>query len=122
MHFHNKSIQWAKQLSTTLVAVGFSSALVSCGIFKGKDKEEPVEEPTEQPVAHRPAAPKPIADPTALFRTPNDAQLPTDEQLKQGAESSIGTGDVKPITDSPTGPSTTVKPPKPDEDQLDPGE
>ena len=106
----------------SLLAICLSSSLLSCA---GKDKEEPDDQPVEQPATQPVAtAPKPAADPTAMFRTPKDDNLPTDDQLKQGSESSIGTG-VQPIKNPPEGPSTTVKPPappKPDEDQLDPGE
>ena len=117
-------IQAIRKHASMLVATSLTLALSSCG---NKDKDNPEEEPVVQPIvkATKPAEPKPTADPTAMFLTPKDENLPTTDQLKQGAESSIGTGDVKPITDSPTEPSTTAKPPvppKPDEDQLDPGE
>ena len=102
-----------------------SSTLVSCALLKGKDKEDTKEKPIEQPITQAPpTAPKHTADPTAMFRTPDDDHLPTDEQLKQGAESSIGTG-VQSVKNPPERPSTTVKPPappEPQEDQLDPGE
>lgn len=112
------------RLFPALAAAMAAFALASCGSSGENDKED---EPIEQPVTKAPprTPPKPAADPTAMFRTPADDGLPTDAQLKEGAESSIGTGGVKPVTASPAGPSTTAKPPvpvKPDEDQLDPGE
>lgn len=102
--------------------------IVSCG---NKDKDDTDQEPVTQPVkqnapAVAPAAP---ADPTAIFRTPNDDSLPTQAQLDQGKHSSIGT-DVAPINEPDGQPNIAVKPPKPPapkppgkpDDQLDPAE
>lgn len=113
--------QGIKKLTTALLAAGLSATLISCS---NKDKDKLDEEPVKQPVVKRTApAPKPPADPTAMFRTPKDDTLPTDAQLAEGADSSIGTGS-QPISHPSSTPSTAVKPPKPPEkeDQLDPGE
>lgn len=121
-------IRGIKNLVTALLAAASCSSLVSCGFVKGlfKGKDEPVvEEPVSQPVVKAPpAAPQPAADPTDMFLTPKDDHLPTNAQLAQGADSSIGTG-TQPDNNAPSGPSTTAKPPKPETpgiDQLDPGE
>ena len=122
MHFRSQSI---KKLATALFAVTLPVALVSCG---GKDKDDEPEEPVKQPGAktRSTAAVIPPVDPSDMFRTPKDDQLPTEAQLKQGAESSIGTVGTVPLVKPPAGPSTTVKPPipapSPEDDQLDPGE
>ncbi|NWK55711.1 hypothetical protein HW115_08825 [Verrucomicrobiaceae bacterium N1E253] len=81
------------------------------------------EEPPSKPVPEEPAQPSqaaPPADPTAGWRLPSgDTKLPTESQLADGAESSIGSGSPAGTTDN-TAPSTSVKPPSnAPEDQLD---
>ncbi|BDS07191.1 hypothetical protein NT6N_22310 [Oceaniferula spumae] len=105
-----------KKLTTSLMLTGiagFSALLSSCA---DKPKEEEAAKPVEQPkVVAKPVAPAPApveeVNPTAAFRTPSDdTNLPTAEQLADGAESSIGTGSQK-VTVPNTQPSTAIKPP-----------
>lgn len=104
----------------TFLAVGLLTCiLTSCGPLPEENK--PTSEPVLEPIAQSPEPVEP-ADPTAGWRTlKDDTKLPTDAQLSEGAESSLGAG-------SPSGPddhnpSTSIKPPPSEpEDQLAPSE
>jgi len=84
---------------------------ISCADVEPEEEEpvEPVEKPT-QTVAPTPLPVK-ETDPTAAFLTPKqDRELPSAEQLADGADSSIGAGSPGTIPLS-TQPSTTITPP-----------
>ena len=78
--------------------------------------------PPTTPSTYRAPAPVQNSNSTAAFLTPQqDNELPTKEQLADGAHSSIGTGGSNMITPN-TQPSTAIKPPTAPEDDLAPSE
>lgn len=118
---------YLKKPAIALLSAMMCLALVSCADQKEEKQEaEPVKQPPK-PVA--PTLTKPAPDALDAFRIPKDETLPTNAQLDQGAESSIGTvGSQAPVPPD-SAPSTAAKPPvpapappKPDEDQLAPPE
>lgn len=88
-------------------------ALAPALVFASPVAPTPAPTPAVASNRRRTVAPAPVPDanPTAAFRIPSkDTTLPTDEQLADGADSSIGTGAQKANKPS-TQPSTSVKPP-----------
>lgn len=111
---------------TPFLLIGLlSSILVSCAISKEEyqkrqEAQKPVE-PVKEPEITEPLPVTP-SDPTTGWRVlKDDTQLPTPDQLTDGAESSVGT--TTPDGASNDGPSTSIKPPPSiPEDQLAPSE
>jgi len=95
--------------------------LVSCGSAPKAQIVETVETIKKPEIKD----PDPVVEenPTAKFRMlKNDIELPTEDQLADGAETSLG--QAKPgDSEEDLAPTTTIKPPKsPVEDQLAPSE
>lgn len=102
-----------------LLAIGLTSGLVISSCTPPEEDEKPVEA-VQQPIEE----PQPVepADPTAGWRTlKNDTDLPTEAQLADGSDSSVGSGGPgNPDHTGGTNPSTSVKPPPSEhEDRLD---
>ena len=80
-------------------------------------EEEPVETPVKPPVVKpqpKPKLPVQNYDPTAAFLTPTtDRTLPSEAQLEDGADLSMGAGVPGAIVPE-TQPTTTIKPPSSD--------
>lgn len=94
--------------------------LASCASTPKEEEKEPVT-PIKDPIVEAPA-PALAQNPTAGWhRLKDDTNLPTKEQLADGADSSIGQS--QPGGQENNQPSTSIKPPpaEPD-DQLAPGE
>ncbi len=91
-----------------LLLVGISSTVISCA-----QKDDPTPEPVKEPVRQK-AAPAPVVStPTENpFRDPSgNMSLPTDAQLNEGRDSSIGTGSQPPLSNPDNAPSVAVTPP-----------
>jgi|GEM_PF-5437717 len=104
---------------TPLFFIGLLSGLLSsCAI--PTEEEEPTE-PVKAPVVENPL-PQPSANPADDWRIlADDTKLPTEAQLADGAESSLGS--ANPAGEADNRPSTSVKPPPSEpEDQLAPSE
>ena len=93
---------------TALCMISLSAGLVSCG-GEGADI---VSEPAEvlRAIDTTPTV-REAVDPIIFFRIPKDDHLPSDDQLKQGVDSSIGKVTTAPLIKPTDGPSTTIKPP-----------
>lgn len=97
-----------------LTAVVTASCLCSCA-NKEQDDPKPAEQPTRQPVSQATSHTPPPADynATQAFRTPDDdIKLPTDSQIAEGRDSSIGTRPTPGIQPDHA-PSVSVTPPTP---------
>ena len=95
-------------LRTILVVAGLATAFTSCG----SKPEEPAPKPVKKPPVVRRAPPAPVVDtnPTDMFRDDSgNVAMPSDDQLDEGKDSSIGTG--QPVTNLNTGPSIAISPP-----------
>lgn len=108
-----------KPISTYLIIGIFTGIMASCASSPPEEKKptEPVKEPVVEQT--EPILP---SNPTDGWRTPqDDTSLPTDAQLADGAESSLGkAGSSDPGNNRP---STSIKPPPAEpEDQLAPSE
>jgi len=105
-----------------LLASLIACILVSCASTP-KEEEAPVE-PVKEPVVKEIELMLP-ANPTDEWKKlKDDTDLPTSDQLADGAESSMGKGENSPSGDQrDERPSTTIKPPPIEpEDQLAPSE
>lgn len=93
---------------TALFMISLSAGLVSCGGEGADIVSEPVK--VLSAIDATPTVRKAV-DPIIFFRMPQDDHLPSDDQLKQGAASSIGKVTTAPLIEPTDGPSTTIKPP-----------
>ena len=95
------------------------SLLASCA---SPTEEEKPAEPVKAPAVEVEAPAQPEANPTeGWIMLADDTKLPTEDQLADGAETSLGAADANSGIDNR--PSTSVKPPAIEpEDQLAPSE
>jgi len=107
--------------SLTLLTSLIACILVSCASTPKEEEEEAPVAPVKEPVVKE-IEPSLPANPTDEWkRLKGDTDLPTSDQLADGAESSMGKAPSDDLGDER--PSTSIKPPPVEpEDQLAPSE